>query len=393
MAPIVLTPKEDLFPLESDTLLQAGAESKTARFRTYGVVLALLSVLVTSPDPALARGNADNCSTSVFVAWKNLITAMTAGAVGVWQMHQAERPTAALRWSRGAWGHLGLGALCFSLNWMNTLGVLFSIPSLAIMVFYTFPLWALVMSTVFFGETLRWITVATICVAVLCVAVPTLLSIQADHDTPIFTWVALLFSLIAGVGYAGFLTVCRSAQAEFPDLPMNLATGVGNAVGSIVGFTWAIIEGADMTPANTNFWILVLLDGFVIGAGAAFLPFASKYLENAELSAILMLDLVLVQGPLYLFHFETVKVEKIVGSVVLLLALITHECVVSHDTPDPLLLQMSNSEVLEAGETRRFTGPVCADDALRPVVPHKPQPKFKSWPVFSSASAKCDSQF
>jgi drug/metabolite transporter (DMT)-like permease len=253
-----------------------------------------------------------------------MIVALISGAVGVWEMQQAERETA--RWSKAAWGHLGLGTLCYVLVPINMLGVLFSIPSLAIMVYYMSPLWTIVFSAMFLRDTLRWITGATILVVVACVGIPTIL-IQADHDTDATKCIALLFSLAGGVGYAGFLTVCRSANTECPDLPMNLAAGVGNAVVSIAGFASALIEGAVIVPAKPNFWILISVNGACIGVAAAILPYASKHLQSVEVSALLMLDLIAVQPPLYAFHLETARVEKMIGSVVLLLALIVHECV------------------------------------------------------------------
>ena len=115
--------------------------------------------------------------------------------------------------------------------------VLYSIPSLAVMAFYLSPLWAIILSAVVLDQTLQWITGHCNHLRGSFIDCHSDLHTTCRRGTQLEKKViALLLSLGAGFGYAGFLTTCRSAQRSCPDLPMNFATAAGNSIASASGF-------------------------------------------------------------------------------------------------------------------------------------------------------------
>ena len=139
---------------------QAASSSSSRRTRARGVILAVFSMLVTAPDGVLIykldaeiRGQTD----AIVVLWKWLLVSLICGSAVLLQLCRARAADSAecerkgtqlrpfLAMGRSGWLHLGVGSFGIVIASLHTLGLIHSIPSIAIMLFYLNPLWSVLM--------------------------------------------------------------------------------------------------------------------------------------------------------------------------------------------------------------------------------------------------------
>lgn len=207
---------------------------------------------------------------AIVVLWKWLLVSVICGSASVGELcrRRAEQRAEALRkgelvsqlrfrMGRAGWIHFAVGTAGVCAASLHTLGLIHATPSIAIMLFYLYVLWSVLIDACILGAPIRLHTALALVFALMAAALPAgaaLLDIggQTDHGavgcevedggedncagsnthaephSMPETLLGFGASLLAGAGYSSFLTTCRSASTACPHVPMNLAAMAGN---------------------------------------------------------------------------------------------------------------------------------------------------------------------
>ena len=323
--------------------------------RTIGLGWAAISVLAASADATLIqmKGGLGSAPDSVVYFWKWLLVATISGSVSLWQPRSAPPPHAVratedrrLLHLPRTWLHLAVGSVSVLIASLHTVGITHSMPSIAVMAFYANPLWAILFHAIFFGTGVPYLTIVTILIAVACCGVPAYLALvsqpelhaAAANATEVhvisggsgsasgqYEWWGIILSVVASMGYAGYMTVCRSAASECPSLPMNRANAIGNGCAAAVGLVWSLACGNELFPPVATFWWLALADGLCVGISTSVVVFATMHLPATDLAMFLSSEIAFSQLLLYLFGVEVATPAKIVCGLILIGSLAAHE--------------------------------------------------------------------
>lgn len=256
-----------------------------------GVALTLLCALSYGVAPAMAR--------LAYDAGAGVLTATTgrfvAGVLGVGLLIAIGRRALRLA-PKASWGALGLGLLSTATS-LGYMGSIYFIPaSLAVLIFYTFPLFVAVGARWTEGEPVTWTKLAGLAVAFIGLAVA--LGVSIERLDP--RGVAL--AAVASVGAAAHvLSISRVARwAGGATLPLNLRS---MAVALVVNAALLASQGGPIWPAGATGWLglggtMVFFTGgitLMYAAVARIGPVRASMLLNFEplvaiVAAVLLLD-------------------------------------------------------------------------------------------------------
>lgn len=310
--------------------------------RTRGIVVALVSIVCSSPDATLLRSlQQTGKHNSIIIAWKACGTALIQLAFGV---YQEESPGTMLRKAREAWPWMICGAISLSFAWLATVANMTSTSASALALFYIAPLWAMPMGMLVNRDPLRMRTLVAMAVAfvgICFIFAPNLLSAASApaHSTRINpghkhqhqntnTLSGDVCGLISGIAFAVWITTCRHASLRKPETPLALCGALGTVLVMIPAIVMAVWRGERLFDVSARFVVLVLLDCASVAAYNIGTMIASRYLQSAELGLYLTLDVVFAPLLVWLVHAELPTSAVLLGGMLLVLALIAHEAIV-----------------------------------------------------------------
>lgn len=316
--------------------------------RSRGALIALVGVLIVSPDAVFTRlVYAEGISGYQSIFWKYLFvtllhTASTLCHLGGIRELQQGLKAGPLHIIGGIVTQLAI-SFCLNLAFKNT------IAARALLFFALNPLWAAAFSWLALSDPIAVRTLITLPLALISIFVvflPSLVpSFAADDSNPseqgnAATLVGDIYGVSAGAGLGLFITLSRSAKLKAPDAAMIAAPALGSAATVLVTLAWQAAEagggggeaGGEQSGGGGS---IGDVSGFVIGVSCAnalcvsicysAMVLAPRYINSTETGLILELELVL--GPIWVFAAlgEVPSKFTLIGGALLLAVLTGHE--------------------------------------------------------------------
>lgn len=307
-----------------------------SRTRRWGVLLAVLAVLISAPDGCLLRSiqvrcGAQNANLQIFALKFLMAAPMQIG----WVLY--DRGLACCwRGTCCCWQWVLLSMLFTVGAGVVTLANLESTSVSALLFFYVAPLWALIMGVFILRETLQTRTVVAVLVACAGVGLlfvpswlhrhdphPTLAGADAAKHAPSL-WGDML-GLFSGICMAGYLTTCRHASKYAPDAPMVLGVAVGSLLSGVLGVMLVHQRGEAVFALPRATWPFLLMDALGIGCYGVLSALATQFLPGAEVAFLLLIDIILAPVLVMVIHGEVPSHFAGAGGLLLAVAVVGHE--------------------------------------------------------------------
>lgn len=277
----------------------------TAERQVLGLSLALLGVLVLTPDALLIRLVGADRATLLF--WRALLEGLTLWVVlALWYRGRLLAVTLEM-------GRIGL--LAVAVFGLSTILFVTSITltkaANTLFILSTAPLFAALISWLVLGERVARRTWIAICCALLGIGIIFAGGLGGG------TLVGDLLALGAAISLAGQLSIARHARAI--NLVPALAAGM-LLVALLSGTTFA----SPLSISESDVLWLGLLGCVVVPVAFGLLTLAPRYIPSPEVSLIMQLEAVL--GPLWVWLGvgEVPPVATFIGGAIVLATLVVH---------------------------------------------------------------------
>ena len=308
------------------------------RGRKRGLLFAFACIIFVSPDAVLTRTlrvAGDEPSIFACIAIKYTFAAAMQLVICGFVIG----PRHMVSGLRAAPLHLLLAG-CFQalVSWGFTVSFLETSAALALTFISLNPLWAALLGCVLLKERLPPRTVVALAAALGAVALvlaPSLVAGEQDEHTGEggrVTHVGNALALATGLFLAGYLTAARWTAMRRPAACGQHAMTIGSLCAAVAGFIVALaVDGPAAFDRPPAFYGYAALNGLSISAAYVSLGFAPKHARGAEISMVLLLEVVL--GPIWMFlgYGDRPAVFTLVGGALLLLVLFLHELAALRD--------------------------------------------------------------
>mmetsp|Transcript_5606 Transcript_5606/g.10875 ORF Transcript_5606/g.10875 Transcript_5606/m.10875 type:complete len:383 (-) Transcript_5606:209-1357(-) len=346
--------------------------------RAYGSKAAVLAVLAVTPYAVLLRVEKEaGGSASVIQVWHYGMLTLVNLCIG--RMFEG----GVKKLAKGVWLNclpvLGASIIIVFINVGFTLSLLYFEPAFALLLISLNILWATLLGKVLLGDPLPIRTAIALLVslcAIIAVFVPKILDYSQDDGessssgagtTVAFTGVPFF----TGFAVAALLTFSRwqkGAQLE--------AAPIIGALLSVLGAAVFLLVFQERPPSDlvadltASFWIAILVNAICIGVYDIVLITAPRFITSTEVSLILLAEVILSPLCVWMVYGDIPDKWTLIGGVVLLLALSSHEvaCIIAHRPIQPPKnsgkYSSSFSKGLSAmvGNTHHATGHDMVDD-------------------------------
>uniref|UniRef100_A0A7S0L8Z1 EamA domain-containing protein n=1 Tax=Coccolithus braarudii TaxID=221442 RepID=A0A7S0L8Z1_9EUKA len=298
--------------------------------RGKGLLVALLSVVLITPDPMFVRwARATGATNWQIVFWKQLGTGainIVAGFCLLGGVQETLAGAIAAPWH-----------LCFAslMQMGNQLGFNFAFlttsPARALLFISLNPLWAGLLGRVCLGEVLPKRTVVALfigAVSSLIVFVPALLPESSKSETE-GTLIGDMISIATGMGVAAYITFLRHTLDCRPEASIDMSAGVGNMLSSLA-MVPAILSNQTSgfyTNLNSTFVAITIVDALLTGSFYVGFIVAPRYLVGAQLALVMLLETLIAPLWVYIKFGDIPSVWTVAGGTLLLVTLAIHEVV------------------------------------------------------------------
>lgn len=329
-------PKECAFP---EPTIDTIAMQRHKRF--IGYTTALLGAICATPDPLLIRlATREGGTFWWIITVKSFFTCcfvlLTAGVRHGWSALPAG--------FRAGPAHISLVSALQSLVIIGFPGAFqLTTAAKALLLISLNPLWAGLLGWRLLGDVLHRRTVLALLAAGASVGfiivppaiispdpVSKLNATGGGHGSsgiPDGQWRGDVLAVGTGMALAALIAASRYGAKKRPKALMGLAPALGGLLAGIVTLPVAYAlspnGSAQLTPL---FWPIMLADAACIAATTVLaLSIAPKFISTAEVALVLLVENIL--GPLWVFlgGYEAPTVWTLIGGVLLLLSLATHE--------------------------------------------------------------------
>ena len=278
-----------------------------SRHSRYGIWLALLGVLILTPDTLFMR--ISGLDGWAMLAWRGIL----AGSILIvaWLVTCGERPADIRRLATPA----GLGvALCqISGSALFCLGI--AIAPVAIVLFgvATVPICAGIFSFLFAGERTRpatWVTTAVVLFGIS-------IAVLGGEDGGLALTTSVALGAICGLAVAASLAFSFVIIRRDADMPILLVIGAGSLAAGFLGLGIGGAEGLLTGPV----WAIAISGGILLPASFFLMSLASRHTAPTNVSLILLLETVI--GPIWVWagYDEAITLPMFIGGAIVIISL------------------------------------------------------------------------
>jgi drug/metabolite transporter (DMT)-like permease len=194
-------------------------------------------------------------------------------------------------------------------------GIMLSNAAMPTLVGNLAPLWVGIGALVFFNERQTskfWIGL------IIALSGVTFLIIQ-DLLQPIGIYKGLFFGLFAGIFYAGFMLLVQLGRKHLNTISFLFISSLSTTVFLLI---FMLVQGFEFTGYSSKAWVLFLIMGIVIQAGAWFLiNFAQGYLPASLVSPTLLAQPVLAGVIAFFMLGEKLTIWQIFGGLIVIIGI------------------------------------------------------------------------
>ncbi|MDP4992666.1 MAG: DMT family transporter [Marivita lacus] len=268
-----------------------------------GILLAVLGVLILTPDALLIR--LSGLDAAPLVAWRGLamgslflLAALLTGQIRLFPRLFS-----------------GVGAALVLAQWANASlfapAISLAPVALVLIAVATVPIWAAVLSRVLYGQPTRpatWVTIAVVSAGIA-------LAMSGKSDVA-FTATALI-GVVCGLGVALSLAISFTLLRHNPEMPLLPAVGTGSGLAGITAL--ALTTPQEMASGTT--WAIATASFVVLPLSFYLMSEASRLTASVNVSLVLLLETVL--GPLWVWLVirEVPTPPMLIGGTIVVIAL------------------------------------------------------------------------
>lgn len=246
-----------------------------------GILLAVLGVLILTPDALLIR--LSGLEAAPLVAWRGLamgtLFLIAATLTGQLRLFPRLASGAGLALVLAQWANASLFAPAISL----------APVALVLIAVATVPIWAAILSRMLYGQPTRpatWVTIAVVSAGIV-------LAMLGKGDVALNR--SSVIGVACGLGVALSLALSFTLLRNRPDMPLLTAVGTGSFLAGITAF--AFTTPAIMTSGTT--WAIALASFVVLPLSFYLMSEASRHTASVNVSLVLLLETVL--GPVWVW--------------------------------------------------------------------------------------------
>lgn len=276
----------------------------------FGLGLALFGTLVLTPDALLMR--LSGMDGFQMVAWRGMF--MGAALLCAWALSSRDH-RADFAWLGRRSGRIIIG--CQFLNSiLFCLGIAIAPVTVVLMGVAAVPVCAAILAWAILGEATRaatWVAIGAVLIGLaIAISGKSAAGVSLDRDA--------LLGALCGLGVAWVLALNFVVLRARPALPIALCIGVGALIAGALGMA---ITGIDRMPRG-EVWAMALTGAVVLPVSFFCLSLASRHTHAANVSLIMLLELVL--GPLWVWLAlsEAPTARMMLGGGVVVLSLLLY---------------------------------------------------------------------
>jgi len=332
--------------------------------RSKGLAIALLSVLVITPDAMFIRW-AKMLGASIWqiIFWKYLAASAIGISSGVCLLGGLGP---ALEGTLAAPGHVLFASLLQMLSQIGfNIAFLKTSPARAMLFISLNPLWTGLLGRVCLGEVLPTRTLVALlfgAVSSLIVFIPALVCAAAGEASDAGSIAGDLIAVATGMVLATYVTFMRYTLHWRAEASIDLSAGLGNALCCAAMLLVLISTESGLTHnLGTTFVAVITVDAICISSFYVGFTVAPRYLVGAQLALILLLQTLMTPLWVFLKFGDVPSSWTLGGGALLLLTLAAHElvslCGRRADTesddfewPSPSVSESGNGTVAARGE-------------------------------------------
>ncbi|MCK0150957.1 DMT family transporter [Marivita sp. S6314] len=263
-----------------------------------GILLAVLGVLILTPDALLIR--LSDLGAAPLVAWRGLAmgTLFLIAAALIGQLRHIPRLAC------------GVGVTLILAQWANAslFATAISLAPVAVVLIAvaTVPIWAALLSWALYRQPTGPATWATIVVVSIGIA----LAISGKGDVSFSA--STLPGIACGFGVAISLALSFTLLRHNPDMPMLSAVGIGALLAGTSAF--ALTTPAAMLAGTT--WAIALASVFVLPVSFFLMSEASRHTASVNVSLVLLLETVLAPIWVWVVIDESPTFRMLLGGAI-----------------------------------------------------------------------------
>ena len=279
--------------------------------KRFGTILALIGVLVLTPDTMIMR--LSTLERWPLMGWRGILMGITL--LIVWRYFLTNNVNREWKSLISVPGLIvifsfGINSITFTLGIQET-SVMVVLTALA-----TMPIFAAILSSIFMGESqgfLGWVTIIFAMIGVYIVVGDGANAVgQPDGSTVL----GALYGGITAFGLALTFTLAR----KYKELGVIPAAAMGSLFSGVVGFYFSSFNSIFIAPI----WTLLAMGIIILPISFACLSLAPRYTSSAIVSLIMLLEMVIGPFWVWLGIGERPTTVMIFGALIVLLVLVFH---------------------------------------------------------------------
>ncbi len=278
--------------------------------RRFGTLLALIGVIILTPDTMIMRFS--GLESWPLVGWRGVL-----GGIGLlifWMFYSNNLKND----FKALYSITSLAViLCFGINSITfTLGIQETSVMVVLTALATMPIFAAILSTIFMKESqgvLGWITIMCTVIGIYIVVSDGKNAIGQPNGSVVL---GAVYGAITAFGLAFTFTMAR----RYKELPIILVAALGSLWSGFYGFSLSTFDNILSAPL----WTIISMGLIILPLSFACLSIAPKYTTSAIVSLIMLLEMVIGPFWVWLGIGETPTKSMIIGGVIVLMILTFH---------------------------------------------------------------------
>ena len=282
----------------------------------FGTMLALLGVLVLTPDTLVIR--LSGLERWALMGWRGIL--MGVMSLLIWRYILSRDPGREWR-SLASWPGL-LVIATFGMNSATfTLGIVETSATVVLTAVATMPLFAAALSFFVLGERQGWLGWLAIIAAMCGVGV-----VVSDGDNAVGSpdgsvLLGAFFGVLTAFGLALTFTMAR----KYPRLGILPAAAIGAMISGAIGLTIAGAPALDrLATGDTPLWTVGLMGLVILPLSFTCLNLAPRYTSAAVVSLLMLLEMVIGPFWVWLGTGERPSLVMITGAAFVTIVLVLH---------------------------------------------------------------------
>ena len=279
--------------------------------KRFGTILALIGVLVLTPDTMIMR--LSTLDRWPLMGWRGIL--MGISLLIFWRYMLSENVNKEWRSLFSIPGLIvifsfGINSITFTLGIQET-SVMVVLTALA-----TMPIFAAILSSIFMNESqgfLGWVTILFVMIGVYIVVTDGQNAIGQPNGS---TVLGALYGAITAFGLALTFTLAR----KYKELGIVPAAALGSLASGFVGFYFSSFDNIFIAPI----WTLIAMGIIILPISFACLSLAPRYTTSAIVSLIMLLEMVIGPFWVWLGIGEKPTSIMILGGSFVLIVLVFH---------------------------------------------------------------------